>query len=60
MTDRNLRYCLLKLQSAGYISQVRRRQGGVVEWRVNPDPENIAARNPLPGSPELGFLQNRQ
>jgi hypothetical protein len=55
MTDRNLRYCLLKLQSAGYISQVSRRQGGVVEWRVNPDPENIAARKPTSGEPGTGL-----
>jgi hypothetical protein len=55
MTDRNLRYCLLKLQSAGYISQVSRRQGGVVEWRVNPDPENIAARNSASGGVGSGL-----
>jgi hypothetical protein len=55
MTDRNLRYCLLKLESAGYISQVGRRQGGVVEWRVDPDPENIAARNSASGGVGSGL-----
>lgn len=55
MKQRNLRYCLSELEAAGYISRVGKRQGGVVEWWVNPDPAKIAARNHVAGQTGTGL-----
>jgi hypothetical protein len=34
MKDRNLRYCLGRLEDAGYIERIGTRSGGIVEWRI--------------------------
>jgi hypothetical protein len=55
MKKRNLRYCLSELESAGYISRTGKRPSGAIEWRVDPDPANIAARHPIAAETGTGL-----
>jgi hypothetical protein len=45
MSERNLRYCLEALEEKGYIERIGKR-GTRTLWRVEPNPANIATRQP--------------
>jgi hypothetical protein len=49
LKERQVRNCLAELEDRGYIERDGKR-GHVVNWRVDPDPANIAARQPIAGS----------
>jgi hypothetical protein len=54
MTERNLRYCLEALETAGYIERQGKR-GTRISWRVDPNPANIATRQPASGQSGNGL-----
>jgi hypothetical protein len=51
--DRQVRNCLAELEDLGYIKRDGKR-GHVVNWWVDPDPANIAGRQPIAGSSGTG------
>jgi DNA-binding Lrp family transcriptional regulator len=46
MKERNLRYCLGRLEDSGYIERIGTRRGGIVEWRIL-----LPVRQSLPRQP---------
>lgn len=54
LKDRQVRNCLAELEELGYIERDG-KHGHVVKWRVEIDPANIAARQPIAGSSGNGL-----
>lgn len=48
LQERQVRNCLDELEERGYIERTGKR-GSIIEWKVNPNPENIAVRQPIAG-----------
>lgn len=51
LSERHVRRVLAALEDKTYIERMGRTPGGVVEWKVEPDPDILAARSPVSDEP---------